>query len=250
MPLPQAFGPSQQCQTGRGKEWYSPHWDAAASPHQSLSSTGIANPFPLIPLEAFQHLEYYLKCQTILSAFISLNIWDFNCSELLTVTGSEEPTHNLSLQGEARLLLPYTEPVWSTKCSVITWIAGSTYFSSSSRLFGMFSHVKCAQIKHLMRSNVSSETNPNVIYKLCRWNDFKDSIFQGAGKEAAMKLRTGRYFSHPKSGQSLHCIGTNKPVDLPNAPQQVCCAKTHTKWSFCCSFGFVFFLFFEGKLEK
>lgn len=102
VPLPQAFGPSQQCQTGRGKEWYSPHWDAAASPHQSLPSTGIANPFPLIPLEAFRHLEYYLKCQTVLSASISLNIWDFNCSELLTVTGSEEPTHNLSLQGEGQ----------------------------------------------------------------------------------------------------------------------------------------------------
>lgn len=38
VPLSQAFGPSQQCQAGRGKDWYPPHWDAAASPHQSLCS--------------------------------------------------------------------------------------------------------------------------------------------------------------------------------------------------------------------
>lgn len=50
--------------------------------------------FPLIPLAVFQHLEHYLKYQTILPTYISLNIWEFNCSELLKTADSEQPVLN------------------------------------------------------------------------------------------------------------------------------------------------------------
>lgn len=115
----------------------------------------------------------------------------------------------------------------------------------------MFSHKKCVQIKRLTRSNVSSETNPKVIYKLCRWNDFEVSIFQHAGKEDAMKLRTDS-FSHPKLGHSLHCMEqTNLWTDLMHISKFAVLKHTQKDpFLFIVHLVIFWFLFFEGKLEK
>lgn len=117
---------------------------------------------------------------------------------LRQVQSSPYTTGTSACRARARLLLPFTEPLWSTKYSLLFELLEAQTFLQVQYFFGMFPHTKCVQITCLTRSSVSSETNPNVIYKLCRWNGFKVSVFQGAGKEGAVKLRTGRYLKQPK----------------------------------------------------
>lgn len=105
---PKSHTDARQCQGKKRGLVPTPLGRSRAPPpnHSVLNNNNLS--FPLIPPAAFHHLVYYLKYQTILSTYNSLNIWEFNCSVLLTTADSEQPVLS-SADWSPGCCWPYTD---------------------------------------------------------------------------------------------------------------------------------------------